>query len=75
MARCCDVCGKPIGSQGYIVNICYWDGSFSSHEQCCISVVESMNRVKAYAVPFETPDPMAVREMSSNFTYFQEEDE
>jgi hypothetical protein len=75
MARCCEVCGKALEHHGYIVNICYWDGTFSSHEQCCYQSYEELNRIESYYERIETPDPTAVREIIVTFTYFQEDDE
>jgi hypothetical protein len=75
MARCCEVCGKAIGTDGWEVTIEYWDGSVTHHEQCCYNPMEYFDRIKTYAIPFETPDPDAVSQIRVIRTTFYEEEE
>ena len=61
MARCCAVCGKPLSPYGhYVITVELWDNTVESFEQCCFTA-DDFDRTRAYAVPFETPDPDAVR--------------
>lgn len=74
MARCCHACGQPIGREGYVITIRYWDDSISSHEQCCMSPMEHCDRIKIHELDCEKPDPKSVRQISSVFTYFDQDE-